>query len=162
MVREPEHYHCWHYMCRILWILQKKIGVRWSSLSMILQKFLKFGKSSLDDSYKNNSYKKMCVCRPIWFNILLSNEGLQENVCLSLMICDADICPFENYVTGEVTYIAQRGSEKFVSVPELIVGVEMRVEGRGGDGKGVMEWVFSRESISGSVSTITLIPFFSS
>ena len=30
----------------------KSFGVRWSSLSMILKKFLKFGKSSLDDSYK--------------------------------------------------------------------------------------------------------------
>ena len=28
-----------------------------SSLSMILKKFLKFGKLSLDDSYKKNSYK---------------------------------------------------------------------------------------------------------
>ena len=36
-------------------------GVRWSSLSMILKKFLKFGKSSLDDSYKKDSYKEKSV-----------------------------------------------------------------------------------------------------
>ena len=32
--------------------------VWWSSLNIILKKFLKFGKSNLDDSYKKDSYKK--------------------------------------------------------------------------------------------------------
>ena len=35
-------------------------GVRQSSLSMILKKFLIFGKLSLGDSYKKDSYKKVC------------------------------------------------------------------------------------------------------
>ena len=41
--------------------INKFFGVRSSSLSMILKKFLKFRKSSLDDSYKKDSYKEKSV-----------------------------------------------------------------------------------------------------
>ena len=44
--------------------IKQIFGVRWSSLSMILKKFLKFGKSSLDDSYKKDSYKEKVCKRP--------------------------------------------------------------------------------------------------
>ena len=37
---------------------------------MILKKFLKFGKSSLGDSYKKDSYKKK-VCMDIYFSSVL-------------------------------------------------------------------------------------------
>ena len=53
---------------------KKKFYVRLSSLNIILKKFLKFGKSSLDDSYKKDSYKKK-VC-----NGHLINAKIRENL----------------------------------------------------------------------------------
>ena len=45
---------------------------------MILKKFLKFGKSRLDDSYKNDSYKEKSVYK-IGKNLWLEKQGVRSH-----------------------------------------------------------------------------------
>ncbi len=57
-------------------------GVRLSSLGRILKKFLKFEKSSLDDSYKKDSYKENSVYKnPVTLYMVCASptHGLQSN-----------------------------------------------------------------------------------
>ena len=74
----------------------EKFGVIWSyslgegksSLGVILQKFLIFGKLSLDDSYKLNSYKKKCVGISwiSWSSLESCNENFFDEWKFSLRI----------------------------------------------------------------------------
>ena len=57
--------------------------VRLSTLNIILKKFLKFGKSSLDDSYKKDSYKENSVYTEMEKNPITPNMPKSETSKLS-------------------------------------------------------------------------------